>query len=180
MNYLESIGKNAKKAFEDLKGVKHKKIKKVLDNYNRSLLKNTNKIIAENLKDVKNVKRKHLVDRLILNKKRIEGIRHSINEIAKFRDPVGRVLEKWRRPNNLTIKKVTTPIGVIGVIYESRPNVTADVAALCLKSGNCSILRGGSEAFNSNKLLAKLFRDNLKKITLIKTVFSLLRTKIEK
>ena len=163
MNYLETVGKNAKKAFEDLKDVKHKKIKKVLDNYNQSLLKNSNKIIRENLKDVKNVKRKHLVDRLILNKKRIEGIRHSINEIAKFKDPVGRVLETWRRPNNLTIKRVTTPIGVIGVIYESRPNVTADVAALCLKSGNCSILRGGSEAFNSNKLLANLFRENLKK-----------------
>ena len=163
MNYLKSIGMNAKKAFEDLKGVKHKKIKKVLEGYNQSLLKNTNKIIRENLKDVKNVKRKHLVDRLILNKKRIEGIRHSINEIAKFKDPVGRVLETWRRPNNLTIKRVTTPIGVIGVIYESRPNVTADVAALCLKSGNCSILRGGSEAFNSNRLLANLFRDNLRK-----------------
>ena len=72
MNYLESIGKSAKKAFEDLKGVKHKNIKKVLENYNQSLLKNTDKIIRENLKDVKNVKRKHLVDRLILNKKRIE------------------------------------------------------------------------------------------------------------
>ena len=144
MIYLESIRKNAKKAFEDLKGVNHKRIKKVLEDYNQSLLKNTNKLIRENLKDVKNVKRKHLVDRLILNKKRIENIRHSINEIAKFKDPVGRVLETWRRPNNLTIKRVTTPIGVIGVIYESRPNVTADVAALCLKSSNCSILRGGS------------------------------------
>ena len=163
MNYLESIGRNAKKAFKDLKGVKHKKIKKVLESYNKSLLKNTDKIIRENLKDVKNIKRKNLVDRLILNKKRIEGIRHSINEIAKFKDPIGRVLETWRRPNNLTIKRVTTPIGVIGVIYESRPNVTADVAALCLKSGNCSILRGGSEAFNSNKILANLFRDNLRK-----------------
>ena len=163
MDYLKTIGINAKKAFEDLRGVKHKKIKKVLENYNQSLLKNTNKIIRENLKDVKSVKRKHLVDRLILNKKRIEGIRHSINEIAKFQNPVGRILETWRRPNNLTIKKVTIPIGVIGVIYESRPNVTADVAALCLKSGNCSILRGGSEAFNSNRLLANLFRDNLRK-----------------
>ena len=97
MNYLQSIGKNAKKAFEDLKDVKHKKIKKVLENYNQSLLKNTNKIIRENLKDVKNVKRKHLVDRLILNKKRIEGIRYSINEIAKFKNPIGRVLETWRK-----------------------------------------------------------------------------------
>ena len=140
MNYLKSIGKNAKKAFEDLKDVNHKKIKKVLENYNQSLLKHTNEIIRENLKDVKNVKRKHLVDRLILNKQRIEGIRHSINEIAKFKDPIGRVLETWVRPNNLTIKKVTTSIGVIGVIYESRPNVTADVAALCLKSGNLSLI----------------------------------------
>ena len=100
MSYLETVGKNAKKAFEDLKYVKHKKIKKVLDNYNQSLQKNSNKIIRENLKDVKNVKRKHLVDRLILNKKRIEGIRYSINEIAKFKDPVRQVLETWNRPNN--------------------------------------------------------------------------------
>ena len=163
MNYLEKIGKNAKLAFEDLKSVKHIKIKKVLEDYNKSLLKNKKKIIKENLKDVKNVKRKHLVDRLILNDKRIEGIRNSINEIAKFKDPIGRVIEQWQRPNQLKIKKISIPIGVIGVIYESRPNVTADVAALSLKSGNCSILRGGSEAFNSNKILANLFRDALKK-----------------
>ena len=163
MSYLENIGKNARRAFEELKSIKHTKIKKVLENYNKALLRNKNKIIKENLKDVRNVKRKHLVDRLILNDKRIEGIRQSINEIAKFKDPIGQVLEQWQRPNKLKIKKVSTPIGVIGIIYESRPNVTADVAALCLKSGNCSILRGGSEAFNSNKLLANLFRDILKK-----------------
>ena len=180
MNYLEQIGRNAKKAFEDLKDVKHKKIKKVLDNYNQSLQKNTNKIIRENLKDVKNVKRKHLVDRLILNKKRIEGIRHSINEIAKFKNPVGQVLEQWKRPNKLNIKKVSTPIGVIGVIYESRPNVTADVAALCLKSGNCSILRGGSEAFNSNKLLANLFREVLKKNNINKNCIQYIENKNRK
>ncbi len=163
MGYLENIGKNAKQAFEDLKNVKHSKIKKVLEDYNKSLLKNKKNIVKENLKDVKNVKRKHLVDRLILNDKRIENIRQSINEIAKFKDPVGQVLEQWQRPNQLKIKKISTPIGVIGVIYESRPNVTADVASLCLKSGNCSILRGGSEAFNSNKILANLFREVLKK-----------------
>ena len=163
MSYLENIGKNAKKAFEDLKVIKHNKIKKVLENYNKSLLKNKKKIIKENLKDVKNVKRKHLVDRLILNEQRIEGIRHSINEIARFKNPIGQILENWKRPNRLNINKVSTPIGVIGVIYESRPNVTADVAALCLKSGNCSILRGGSEAMNSNKILANLFREVLQK-----------------
>ena len=159
MSYLENIGKNAKKAFENLKSVNHTRIKKVLENYNRSLLRNKKKIITENLKDVKSVKRKHLVDRLILDEKRIEGIRNSINQIAKFKDPIGQVLEQWQRPNKLRIKKVSTPIGVIGVIYESRPDVTADIAALCLKSGNCSILRGGSEAFNSNKILANLFRE---------------------
>ena len=163
MQYLKRIGKNARKAFEDLKTVNHNKIKKVLDNYNKALQINKKRIIKENQKDVKNIKRKHFVDRLVLNEKRIEGMRHSINEISKFKNPVGRVLDQWKRPNKLKIKKVSTSIGVIGVIYESRPNVTADVAALSLKSGNCSILRGGSEALNSNKLLANLFRETLQK-----------------
>ena len=163
MSYLEKIGKNAKKAFEDLKVVKHSQIKKALEEYNKSLLNNKHKIIKENDKDVKNVKRKHLVDRLILDDKRIEGIRSSINEIFKFKNPLNKVLQRWSRPSGLKIKRVTTPIGVIGVIYESRPNVTADVSALCLKSGNCGILRGGSEAYNSNKILANLFRESLKR-----------------
>ena len=161
MNYLENIGKNAKKAFEDLKTIKHSKIKKVLENYNKSLLINKLKIMQENQKDIKNVKRKHLLDRLILDEKRIEGIRYSVNEVSKFKNPIGQVLDAWKRPNKLNIKKISTPIGIIGVIYESRPNVTADVAALCFKSGNCSILRGGSEAINSNKILANLFREAL-------------------
>ena len=180
MSYLENIGKNAKKAFEDLKAVKHSKIKKVLENYNKSLQKNKRKIIKENYKDVKNVKRKHLVDRLILNEKRIEAIRYSINEIAKFKNPVGQILETWKRPNKLSIKKVSTPIGVIGVIYESRPNVTADVAALCLKSGNCSILRGGSEAINSNKILANLFREVLQKNKMNKNCVQFIENKDRK
>ena len=180
MNYLETIGKNAKKAFEDLKSVNHNKIKKVLENYNYSLLRNKKRIIKENFKDVKNVQRKHLVDRLILNDKRIEGIRYSINQISKFKDPIGRVLEQWQRPNKLKIKKISTPIGVICVIYESRPNVTADVAALCLKSGNCSILRGGSEAFNSNKLLTKLFRESLTKNNINKNCVQFIENKNRK
>lgn len=163
MQYLETIGKNSRKAFEELKSIEHNKIKSVLEYYNKSLLKNKTKIIKENQKDVKNVKREHLVDRLILNEKRIDGMRHSINEIAKFKNPIGQVLDTWKRPNKLQIKKISTPIGVIGVIYESRPNVTSDVAALCLKSGNCSILRGGSEALNSNKILANIFRAALQK-----------------
>jgi glutamate-5-semialdehyde dehydrogenase len=163
MSYLENIGKNSKKAFDDLKTIKHDKIKQVLESYNKSLLINKQKIIRENQKDVKNIKRKNLIDRLILNENRIDGIRHSISEICNFKNPIGQILETWKRPNNLNIKKISTPIGVIGIIYESRPNVTADVAALCLKSGNCSILRGGSEAINSNKILANLFRSALQK-----------------
>ncbi len=180
MSYLGNIGKNAKKAFENLKKVKHNKIKKVLENYNKSLLNNKEKIIKENHKDLKNIKRKNLVDRLILNEKRIEGMRHSINEIARFKNPIGQILETWNRPNKLNIKKVSTPIGVIGVIYESRPNVTADVAALCLKSGNCSILRGGSEAINSNKILANLFRDVLQKNKINKNCVQFIENKDRK
>ena len=112
MKYLEEIGKNARKAFEDLKSIKHNKIVRVLDNYNKAISKNKKRIIKENQKDVKNIKFKHFVDRLILNEKRIEGIRHSIDEIAKFKNPTGRILEKWSRPNKLTIKRVSTPIGV--------------------------------------------------------------------
>ena len=180
MSYLETIGKKARKAFEDLKSVNHSKIKKVLEDYNKSLLKNKKRIIQENRKDVKNVKRKHLIDRLILNDKRIDGIRYSISEITKFKDPIGKVIEQWQRPNKLKIKKISTPIGVIGVIYESRPNVTADVAALCLKSGNCSILRGGSEAFNSNKILASLFRNVLQRNNINKNCVQFIENKNRK
>mgnify|MGYP006141027937 CR=1 FL=1 len=161
MKKLKQIGINARKAFIKLNNIESKKINKILNTYNHLLFKNKKQILKENLKDVKFSKRKHLVDRLILNEKRIDVIRSSINEIIKFKNPLNKILEDWKRPNGLRIKKITTPIGVIGIIYESRPNVTADVSALSLKSGNCAILRGGSEAFNSNKILADLFRESL-------------------
>ena len=162
MKYLKNIGVNSRKAFEKLKRADHQTIKKVLETYNKNLKNNKSQIIKENIKDLKAAKRKHLIDRLVLNDKRIDAIRESINEISNFKNPIGRVLAKWKRRNKLSIKRVTTPIGVIAVIYESRPNVTADVASLCLKSGNCAILRGGTEAFNSNKILANLFIRSLK------------------
>ena len=180
MSYLEKIGKNSRVAFEDLKVIEHNKVNKVLNDYNIAIHKNKKKIIQENLKDVKNIKRRNLVDRLILNDSRIEGIRNSINEIARFKNPIGKVLDQWKRPNKLNIKKVSTPIGVIGVIYESRPNVTADVASLSLKSGNCCILRGGSEAMNSNKLLANLFRDSLQKNNINKNCVQFIEKKDRK
>jgi glutamate-5-semialdehyde dehydrogenase len=163
MKKLKLIGLNAKKAFRQINDLNPKIINKVLNNYNQFLLGNKRQILRENLKDVKSSTRKHLIDRLMLNEKRIEGIRSSINEIIKFKNPLNRNIEEWKRPNGLRIKKITTPIGVIGIIYESRPNVTADVSALSFKSGNCVILRGGSEAFNSNNILANLFRESLSK-----------------
>jgi glutamate-5-semialdehyde dehydrogenase len=163
MKKIKQIGINSKKALVEINQINSKKINKVLLTFNQLLSENKKIITRENLKDIKNVKRKNLVDRLILNEKRIDNIRESVSQIIKFKDPLNRVLEKWTRPNGLQIKKMSTPIGVIGVIYESRPNVTADVSALCLKSGNCAILRGGSEAFNSNKILANLFREALSK-----------------
>jgi glutamate-5-semialdehyde dehydrogenase len=163
MKNILIIGKKSKQAFERLKKVHHKRINKTLDDYIKFILKNKKKIIKENAKDVKKLKRKNILDRLILDEKKIHGIVKSITEIKKFPNPIGKTLESWIGKNKLNIKRMTTPIGVIGVIYESRPNVTADVAALCLKSSNCSILRGGSEAFHSNKILSDLFRKSLKK-----------------
>jgi len=163
MKKLKQIGINAKKALTLLNNLDEKKINKVLLDYNQLLLKNKKQILQENAKDIKNIKRKKFLDRLVLDEKRIEGIRNSVNEIVKFKSPLNKILEEWKRPNGLKIKKISTPIGIIGIIYESRPNVTADVSALCLKSGNCGILRGGSDAYNSNKILANLFRESLKK-----------------
>ena len=161
MKYLQNIGIKAKKAFENLKRVEHRRIQKALREYKRLLQLNESKIIKENLKDVKKSKRKNLIDRLALNEDKMHAIRNSIVGIKDFKNPIGQVLSKWKRSNKLWIEKISIPIGVIGVIYESRPNVTADVAALCLKSGNCVILRGGSEAYYTNKILSDLFREAL-------------------
>ena len=161
--YLNNIGLKSKVAAKNLINADIKKRNKILETYSKELFKNKNKIIKENIKDLRSSKRKDLNDRLMLNEKRIESIRNSINQITKFKDPIGKTMEKWKRPNKLIIKKITIPIGVIGVIYESRPNVTCDVSSLCLKSGNVAILRGGSDSFYSNKILANLFRTSLSK-----------------
>jgi len=132
------------------------------------LIENNKKlIISRNKKDINNaIKKKikdNLIKRLTLNEKKIAAIISSIKKIIKLKDPTNIVLEKWKRPNGLEISKVSIAIGVIGVIYESRPNVTSDVASLCFKSGNSVILKGGLEAFYSNQILSKLFRESLKR-----------------
>ena len=164
-NLLINIGEKSKKAFSNQ--IITKKKDKVLKDYLFLIIKNKRKILRENIKDVKNAYKKNLknnlIERLILNDKKILEIINSIKKIIRLKDPTNIVLEKWKQPNGLNISKVSIPIGVIGVIYESRPNVTSDVASLCFKSGNSVILKGGSEAFYSNLILSKLFRKSLKK-----------------
>ncbi len=178
--YLKNIGLKSKIAFHNLNKFDVKKRNKVLETYNKELAKNKKIIIKENIKDIKACKRTNLLDRLIINDRKIEAIRNSINEIRKFKDPLGKILTKWKRPNNLVIKKITIPIGVIGIIYESRPNVTCDVASLCLKSGNVAILRGGSESFYSNKILSDLFRSSLTKNKIDKNCVQFIEKKDKK
>ncbi len=162
---LINIGKKSKKAFS--LQLSSKKKNKVLNDYCNLLKKNKRLIINQNNKDIFNAKKKgiksNLIDRLSLNNEKILKIISSIESIIKLKDPTNLTLEKWKRPNGLKISKVSIPIGVIGIIYESRPNVTSDVASLCFKSGNVVILKGGTEAYYSNKILSKLFRFSLKK-----------------
>ena len=162
--YMNLIGQNARKAA--LKKINTKVKNKILSRYSLLLDKERGSIIKANAKDIKFSLKKglqnNLINRLTINHKKIDNIKDSINKIIKLKDPVDNTLKKWSRPNGLKIKKVSIPIGVIGVIYESRPNVTSDVASLCFKSGNAVILKGGSEAINTNKILAKLFRKALK------------------
>jgi glutamate-5-semialdehyde dehydrogenase len=162
--YMSLIGQKARKA--SLKKISTKIKNKVLRRYALLLDKEKNSIFKANIKDVKLALKKrlkkNLIDRLFIDQKKLTNIKNSINKIAKLKDPIDNILEKWSRPNGLKINRVSIPIGVIGVIYESRPNVTSDVASLCFKSGNAVILKGGSEAINTNKTLAKLFRRALK------------------
>ena len=164
-DYLFKLGQNAKKTL--INNLSSKKKNKVLRDYSDLVLKNQLKIISENQKDIRKAKenklKENLVKRLFLDKQKILTISNSIRTIVKFKDPVNQTLKKWKRPNGLKIEKKTIPIGVIAVVYESRPNVTSDVASLCFKSGNPVILKGGSEAYYSNKILSNLFKKALKK-----------------
>jgi glutamate-5-semialdehyde dehydrogenase len=162
-SYLFKVGKNSKKASIEI--VKSKKKDQVLKDYCYLLVKNQQRIISENKKDLRKAREKklkeNLIKRLLIDEKKILQIINSIKKIIKFKDPINHTLKKWKRPNGLKIRKITTSIGVIAVIYESRPNVTSDVASLCFKSGNPVILKGGSEAYYSNKFFVSLFRKAL-------------------
>ena len=151
---------------------------KTLLEFADALEENSCFIIEENIKDMKLAKQLDLSsamqDRLYLNDSRIQDMANAIRQIASQTEPVGRVLDGWLTKDNLNIQKVSIPIGVIAIIYESRPNVTSDTAALCFKSGNVCVLKGGKEAENSNKAIAKIIQDVLEKNNLPKEIVSLL------
>ena len=174
---LERLGINAKEAEKTLMVASSEKKNQALKKIAEGLIENTNKIIEANKVDLENGEKngmaKSMLDRLKLDKERIEGMAKGVLDVATLPEPVGRILSATERPNGLRIEKVSTPIGVIAVIFEARPNVTSDAAALCLKSGNTVILRGGKEAINSNKTIAKVMRQAVKEAGMPEDVIQL-------
>jgi glutamate-5-semialdehyde dehydrogenase len=164
---LRDIGAASKEASAILAQVPEDQINHFLKDLSAALNSSASDILTANQKDVSGAKTKNLppalIDRLTLNNDRISAIANSVNDIANLSDPVGEVLDSTTRPNGLTIDKVAVPIGVLGMIYESRPNVTIDAAALCLKSRNAVILRGGSECFYSNQAFHQIISNCLEK-----------------
>lgn len=177
MENLILMGENAKKAAYDLSILSTKTKNNVLALMAKELLDSKEEIIRANKIDMQEAKNKNvsetLLDRLYLNDKRVEDMATGLLEIVKLPDPVGEIISMWKRPNNLQIGQKRVPIGVIGIIYESRPNVTCDAAGLCLKSGNATILRGGSDAINSNKAIVKALRNGIEKSGLPKDAIQL-------
>ncbi|KJZ84689.1 MULTISPECIES: glutamate-5-semialdehyde dehydrogenase [Clostridium] len=157
MSILETMGKKAKEASYELGAASTKEKDKALLAMAQELIENTNEILEANRIDLKNAEikgtPKAMLDRLALDKDRIKAMADGLKEVVNLQDPVGEVVSMWQRPNGLQIGQKRVPMGVIGIIYESRPNVTCDAAGLCLKTGNASILRGGSDAINSNKAI---------------------------
>ncbi len=159
---LTQLGKNAKKAGRVLMTASSEKKNEALKEIAKALIENSAYIIEKNALDIEKAREKgmseSMIDRLSLDEGRIKGIADAALQVASLDDPCGKVISGTKRPNGLVIEKVTVPLGVIAVIFEARPNVTVDAAALCLKSGNCVILRGGKEAINSNKAMAEIMR----------------------
>ncbi|WP_302623640.1 glutamate-5-semialdehyde dehydrogenase [uncultured Clostridium sp.] len=177
MSSLISLGKKAKEASYILGNLSSKDKNDALYAMADFLIENSKVIIEANKKDLETSRIKgtseSMLDRLALNEARIEGMANGLRQVAALEDPVGEVLGMWTRPNGLQIGKKRVPMGVIGIIYEARPNVTSDAAGLCFKSGNAVILRGGSEAINSNKAIAEALREGLKSVGLVEDAVQL-------
>ncbi len=162
---IVKIAQGAHRAVSEAAKLSAPQKNRLLEKMAQALIDSENKIISENERDLSYAREKGLsaamVDRLVLNGPRIQDMARGLREVAQLEDPVGQVVRGWTRPNGLRVEKVRIPLGVIGIIYESRPNVTVDAAALCLKSGNVVVLRGGSEALHSNKVLGEILREVL-------------------
>jgi glutamate-5-semialdehyde dehydrogenase len=175
---MKEFLKKAKASTQVIATLDGKTKNRILNEMADALMENTATIVAENEKDMlagkENSLDSALLDRLLLDENRVSAIAQSLREISGLKEPVGRVLEGWVTDDNLRIEKVAVPIGVVGVIYESRPNVTSDVAALCFKSGNVAILKGGKEAEHSNKAIATVLQEVLRKNNLPVELISLL------
>ena len=175
------IGRKAREASRRLAVASSLQKKDALNFGADSIRENTAKILEQNKKDLDFGASKGLsnalMDRLLLNEERIGSMIDGLEAIANQDDPVGEIMEAWRRPNGLEIKRVRTPLGVIGVIYESRPNVTADAGALCLKAGNAVILRGGSESYNSSIAIHNCMQEGLLKANLPENSIQIIPTK---
>lgn len=170
MDIKEYVLKKAKEAKEGAKALaklSSKEKNSILQMMAEALKKKAKILIAENQKDITFAEKKGLskalIDRLTLNEKRIDEMAKGLMEVTALPDPVGEIVKMWKRPNGMTVGKMRVPIGVIGIIYESRPNVTVDATGLCLKAGNAVVLRGGSEAINSNKAIVEVLRNVAKK-----------------
>lgn len=165
MQELQTKGKNAKFSARFLNTADAGSKNLALEQSGKALVAQKNYILEENKKDLNSAEENGvkgaLLDRLTLTEERIEGMANGLRQIAALDDPIGEVISMKKRPNGLTIGKMRVPMGVIGIIYEARPNVTADAFGLCLKSGNATILRGGKEAINSNKAIVKVLRSAL-------------------
>jgi len=175
---MKDFLKKAKASTQVIATLDGKTKNRILNEMADALIENSVTIVAENEKDMlagkENALDSALLDRLLLDENRVLAIAQSLREISGLKEPVGRVLEGWVTDDNLRIEKVAVPIGVVGVIYESRPNVTSDVAALCFKSGNVAILKGGKEAEHSNKAIATVLQGVLRKNNLPVELISLL------
>jgi glutamate-5-semialdehyde dehydrogenase len=178
---LTNIAKNAQEASRFMLTVSSATKNKVLQDMALSLRNQKKVILKANKNDIKKAKALRFspafIDRLTLGDKRIRQMSDSLLEISRLPDPVGEVIKAWRRPNGLWINKVRVPIGVIAIIYESRPDVTSDCIGLCFKSGNSIILRGGSEALNSNLSIYRILKDVLRKYALPEALISMVRVK---
>jgi glutamate-5-semialdehyde dehydrogenase len=169
---IDEICKKAKLASTQLAQASAELKNKALNNMADAIEKNSSKILAANQKDVEAARAKGvkaaLIDRLILDEHRLTNMASTLREIAELADPVNEIVKTWTRPNGLIIGQLRVPLGVVGIIYESRPDVTSEASGLCIKSGNAIILRGGSDAINSNMAIGKALREALEETGLAK------------